>query len=79
MVAAAVDPTRQPHGAADIGLAKLAASMGAIGVHGNPLKSWGEIFGNGGVFGGLWGVGQGRTADADAKAILRVFPVIKAG
>jgi hypothetical protein len=53
--------------------------MGAIGVHGNPLKFWGEIFGNGGVFGGLWGVGQGRTADAHAKPILRVFPVIKAG
>jgi hypothetical protein len=45
---------------------------------GKPLKS-GEFFGNGGVFGGLWGVGQGRAAIAGAAPILPVFPVTKAG
>ena len=38
MVAAAIDPARQPHGLADIGFAQLAAGMGAIGVHGKPLR-----------------------------------------
>ena len=48
MVAPAVDPAGQPDGLSDIVLAKLAASMGAIGVHG--VKTWkGRVFG---VYGG---------------------------
>jgi hypothetical protein len=38
MVAAPVDPARQADGLPDIGLAKLAAGVGAIGVHGGFSK-----------------------------------------
>jgi hypothetical protein len=33
MIAPAIDPARQAHLGSDIGLPKLAASMGAIGMH----------------------------------------------
>jgi hypothetical protein len=57
MIAPAIDPARQADSLSNILFAKLAAGMGAIGVHGKPLK----IRGNGRVFGGLWQAGQGRT------------------
>jgi hypothetical protein len=55
MIAPAIDPARQADCLSDLGLAKLAAIMGAIGVHGIRSKPW-EALG----FGGLWGAGQGR-------------------
>jgi hypothetical protein len=52
MVAPAIDPAGQANFLSDMLLAKLAAGVGAIGVHGvkNLRKLW--------VFGGLWGAGQ---------------------
>jgi hypothetical protein len=72
MIAPAVDPARQAHMSADVGLAKLAASVGAIGVHD-------EILENGGFFGGLWGGGQGRVKGLWAMPIWQVFPDTKPG
>ena len=59
MVAPAIDPAGQPDGLSDMFLAKLAAGVGAIGVHDEkPLKTGGCVTGIGSLVKTRTGIAQ---------------------
>src|SRR6185437_16615737 len=70
MIAPAIDPARQPDGLSDIGLAKLAAIMGAIGVHRNRSESVGKA--------GVLAVYGGPVKGGPHRAEMALFDAISA-